>query len=271
MSNVLNTKLIESESPLPIGVCVICGKEEERIKCLVSHLKGIAKEIIIVQNSDIVDQTAYIAETLGAKVFKEPWKGFIGQKNSAAQKITQPWILNLDADEMLSDALKLELKTLFNQKVHLLNKFHAFSMPRLTYFQGKWIKHGDWYPDRQTRLWRKGYANWTGEEPHAILKVYGRIGKLRAPILHCPVQSLELLFQKTLYYSKIFALEHKKKGCRKIYKIELMLRPLWRFIRSYILRMGFLDGWQGFEIAFLGAIYTFLRYSLALENQQKHE
>src|SRR5262249_51931759 len=136
---------------LPISVCMIAGAEERRIGRALESVSNWTRETIVVVNKEVTDQTEEIARGLGARVFREPWKGHVAQKNSAAQKAGEEWILGLDADEVVSPELKEELQLTFANPP-LLQRYDAFSLPRLTFFCGRWIRHGDWYPDRGTRL-----------------------------------------------------------------------------------------------------------------------
>lgn len=151
------------QSPLPISVCLIAGNEAHRIRRALESVAGWTSEIIVVLNDDVSDGTDKIAAEFGAKVFRELWKGHIAQKNSTAQKASQTWILGLDADEVVSGELKSEIQGLF-ARPEQFSDIAAFSFPRCTYYCGRWIRHGDWYPDRQIRLWRRETANgaeWT--------------------------------------------------------------------------------------------------------------
>ena len=155
---------------------MISGAEAHRIEKALESVRGLAAEILIVLNNEVKDDTAAIAQNYGAKVFREPWKGFIGQKNSAAEKCSQPWLLNLDADEVVTPTLAAEIRQVVGSGTAA---FAAYEFPRCTFYCGRWIRHGDWYPDRVCRLWRRGAAKWVGQEPHARLEVNGRIGRLR--------------------------------------------------------------------------------------------
>jgi len=254
-----------AETPLPISVCLIANSEAHRIRRALDSITGWVAEIILVLNDDVGDGTDEIASEYGAKVFREPWKGFMAQKNSAAQKAGQQWILGLDADEVISPPLKKEIHELFAQPEKLLN-FAAFNFPRCTSYGGRWIRHGDWYPDRQIRLWRRGSAEWGGIDPHAQLVVNGNIGRLKGDLLHHSMEDLNHLVRKTISYTDIFARQKSDAGLQ-VGLATLWFRPLWRFVRGYFLRLGFLDGWQGFSIAWLGAFYTFLRYAKVRELQ----
>ncbi|HZT23127.1 MAG TPA: glycosyltransferase family 2 protein [Verrucomicrobiae bacterium] len=142
---------------LPISVCLIAGNEARRIRRALESVAGWTSEIIVVLNDDVNDGTDKIAESFGAKVFREPWKGHIAQKNSAAARAGAEWILGLDADEAVSPELREEIEKRFAAPENL-QPFAAFSFPRCTFYCGRWIRHGDWYPDRQIRLWRRGIA-----------------------------------------------------------------------------------------------------------------
>ena len=140
------------QKPLPLSVCMISGAEASRINRALESVAGWAGEIIVVLNEQVNDGTQEIALRYGAKVTREPWRGFIAQKNSCADKATQPWLLNLDADEVVPAELAAEIAAVVSasQPVHA-----AYEFPRCTYYSGRWIRHGDWYPDRVLRLWRR--------------------------------------------------------------------------------------------------------------------
>jgi glycosyltransferase involved in cell wall biosynthesis len=215
------------------------------------------------------DGTEAIARQHGAKVFREPWKGHVAQKNSAAYKATHDWVLGLDADEVVSSGLREEIHAALADPAQ--NKsFAAFSFPRLSWHCGRWIRHGDWYPDRQTRLWRRDRAKWGGVDPHDKLQVDGRIGRMRGELLHYTSEGLDRLIAKTLGYAGDFVRQCEQER-RHVGFIDLLTRPAWRFARGYVLRLGFLDGWQGLSVAWMGALYTFLRYAKVLEARQQNK
>src|SRR5206468_2850042 len=116
-----------------------------RIGRALESVAGWSSEIVVVLNSEVADGTDEIAARHGARVFREPWKGFVGQKNSATEKAAQPWLFNLDADEVVSEKLRGEIQALFSNSPE---QAVAYSLPRLSYYFGRWIRHGDWYPDR---------------------------------------------------------------------------------------------------------------------------
>jgi glycosyltransferase involved in cell wall biosynthesis len=253
------------ENRLPITVCIIASNEAHRIRRALESVSGWVREIVLVLNDDVHDGTDRIAEIFGAKVFREPWKGHIAQKNSVAQKATQEWLLGLDADEAVSPALRLEIQQLFAQPERL-RRFAAFNFPRCTFYCGRWIRHGDWYPDRQTRLWSREQAEWGGINPHDKLIVQGGVARLQHDLLHFTNESIGHHISKIAPFQAVFVI-HRHASGRPVSFFELVVRPFWRFFRAYFLRFGFLDGWQGYYIARLNAFSTLTKYAMVLEKQ----
>ena len=243
---------------------MIAGAEARRIGRALESVQGWAAEIVVVLNEDVTDGTDRLAEACGAHVFREPWKEYVAQKNSAAAKATQPWVLGLDADEALSPALRDEIARALVDPTASAG-FAAFCFPRCSFFCGRWIRHGDWYPDRQTRLWRRGQAAWGGENPHDKLEVRGRVGKLRADLLHYTAINLNHQIAKSVKYADYFVQQRRGKSASTL---ALLFRPAWRFVRGYLFRLGFLDGWQGVAVARLAAFQTFLRHARLREEQE---
>jgi glycosyltransferase involved in cell wall biosynthesis len=248
------------QKPLPLSVCMISGAEASRIDRALASIAGWAGEIVIVLNQQVDDGTEQIALRHGARVFREPWKGFIAQKNSCSDKATQPWLLNLDADEVVSPQLAAEIAGVVTSP----DSSAAYQFPRCTFYSGRWIRHGDWYPDRVLRLYRRGQAHWAGEEPHARLEVTGAIGQLRSDLFHYSNESIAHQIAKIAPYHADFVKRRVAESGPAGW-IELAFRPAWRFFRAYFLRLGFLDGWQGFYIAALGSFSTLTRYAMVRE------
>jgi glycosyltransferase involved in cell wall biosynthesis len=243
---------------------MVSAAEAHRIGKSLASVAEWTGEIIVVLNEEVTDDTEKIAKSHGAKVIREPWKGMIGQKASVAAKATQEWILDLDADEVVSDELRDEIQQRLSE-TSLNGQVVAFSYPRLSWYCGKWIRHGDWYPDRQNRLWRRGRANWGGVDPHAKLIVDGEVKKLRGDLLHYSNDSINRQIQKIIPFSDEFLRQHPAGGAGTGV-FDLGIRPIWRFFRAYIFRGGFLDGWPGYYIAWLNAFSTVTRYAKVREN-----
>jgi Glycosyltransferases involved in cell wall biogenesis len=249
---------------LPICVCMVSAAEAHRIGKALASVAEWTSEIVVVLNEEVTDGTEQIATSHGAKVIREPWKGMSGQKASAAAKATQEWILDLDADEIVSDELRDEIWQALSEK-SLNGPIAAFSYPRLSWYCGRWIRHGDWYPDRQNRLWRRGQAHWGGVDPHAKLIVDGEVKKLRGNLLHYSNDSINRQIEKIIPFSEEFMRQHLAHNAGSG-PFDLAIRPFWRFLRAYFFRAGFLDGWPGYYIAWLNAFSTVTRYAKVREN-----
>ena len=246
---------------LPLSVCIVSGAEAHRLGRALESVAAWAGEIVVVLDARADDGTDAVAAQFGAQVFREPWKGFIGQKNSVAEKCRHPWLLNLDADEVVSPELAGEIARVVAGAPAGPT---AYEFPRCTYYCGRWIRHGDWYPDRVLRLWQRGRARWVGEEPHARLEVEGPIARLGADLLHFSNESIARQIAKIAPYQLEFVQRRAAAG-RSVGVFELVVRPVWRFLRAYFLRRGFQDGWQGFYIAGLTAFSTLTRYAMVRE------
>jgi hypothetical protein len=245
---------------------MIAGAEAGRIGRALGSVAPWAGEIVVVLNQEVNDGTDAAAAGFGAKVFREPWRGFKAQKNSVAAKAGCPWILGLDADEVVSEALRREIEGLFSGGRTPAEA--AFRFARCTHYCGRWIRHGDWYPDYVTRLWRKEAAEWTGVDPHARLEVQGKVGTLKADLEHYSNASIDQQILKIVPYSEDFVRHRREQGL-SAGVTDLAFRPAWRFFRAYVLRRGFLDGWQGFYIAGLNAFSALTRYAKMLETERK--
>ena len=251
-------------NPLPISVCLIAGNEAHRLRRTLNSVTGWTSEIIVVTDNNVTDGTGEIAASCGAKVFCEPWKGHAAHRNFASEKASQPWLLAIDADEVVSPELRDDIRRVFASDK--IADWAAFSLPRCTFYHGRWIRHGDWYPDRKVRLWRRGQGHWQGS-PHEKLIVEGRIGRMRGELLHYSMESLEHQIKKTISTADYFLQQCEARG-RKVSFADLAFRPWWSFFRGYFLRLGLLDDWQGYVIAWMTAFYTFLRYAKVYDTRK---
>ena len=251
-------------SRLPISVAMISGADAGRIGRALESVRDWTAEQVVVINEDVADGTDQVATRMGAKVFLEPWKENIAQKNSAASKASQPWILGLDSDEEISEKLRDSItRFMMSAGKH---PFRGFRMARCSLFLGRWIRHGDWYPDWQTRLWRAGEAQWEGVDPHGRVNVAGTIGTLRGDILHYSNPSISNYISKINYFSDLYLESRIKKGVHWS-PGEAAFRAFWRFFRAYFIRLGFLDGYPGFYIAASTFYSTLVRHTRLLEHQ----
>ena len=248
---------------LPISVCLVAGNEAHRIRPALDSVKGWTSEIILAIDDQVTDGTDKVGENYGAKIICQPWRGHAAHRNFAAAHATQPWLLAIDADEVVSDPLREEIIAAFRR-----HSFHpqpaAYSFPRLSYFAGRWIRHGDWYPDRKVRLWRKAAGKWEGD-PHEKLVLQGEVVPLRANLFHFSNENIDQMLDKIKVVSTIFVRQCRDRN-RRAGWLDLTIRPFWKFFRAYVIRLGFLDGWPGYFIAWVNAFSTVARYAKVIEN-----
>lgn len=256
-----------SGKPLPISVCLIAGDEVHRIARALASVQGWTAEIVVVINDLVTDGTDRVAVAHGARIFSQPWQGYAAQRNFATRQATQPWILAIDADEVVSDGLREEIIALFAAGNGTASPA-AYSFPRLSYFCGRWIRHGNWYPDRKARLWQKGCAEWQGIV-HERLVVAGTTCSLKSDLLHFSNGNIDQLLGKISLFSTLFVRETQASG-KEVGWLDLAFRPVWKFLRAYFIRRGFMDGWQGYFIAWTEAYSTVTRYAKVIEAGRKN-
>ena len=244
---------------------MIAGNEAHRIARTLESVRGWTHEIILAIDDKVTDGTDKIAEAYGAKIVSQPWHGPAEHQTFASSFATQPWLLSIDADEVVSEELRAEIIAIFENPGHRPPPA-AYSFPRLSFFCGRWIRHGNWYPDRKVRLWRKGCGRWEGY-PHEKLVLSGRVIHLRSNLLHYSTESIDHSLAKIARFSSMF-IRHCREEERTVGWVDLAVRPFWKFFRAYILRLGFLDGWPGYFIAWRDAFNTVTRYTKVLEAQQ---
>ena len=244
---------------MKITVGVITLNEESNLGRCLESVSGIADEILVV-DSGSTDRTQAIAEKHGARWHMIPWEGYVQQKNHVLRLASHPWVLSLDADEALSAELRqeiLEIKTAGS----ISQETSGFSMPRCVWYEDRWIRHGDWYPDRLTRLFRREHAEFVGGRVHERLSLEGNVHRLRHDLLHYSFVSAEDHLARCQRYARLWA-EDRRDQCRRCGPFAPELHAAFRWFRAYLLRGGFLDGRVGLKIANLSAYEVFLKYSL---------
>lgn len=245
-----------------ISVCIICGNE---IKNIERCLKSVTwADEIVVLDSFSTDGTYDIARRYTDKVFRHEWLGYIGQKKLVAEKAAGPWILFVDADEEVSDKLRAEIEGLFSKP--LPDDVHGFNFPRLVFYLGRWIWHGDWYPDMKLRLFLKRFGECGGEEPHDRIIVEGKVLNLHGPLNHYTYEGISDQIAQINKFSTISADTNKR---RKAGAWRIVFHPLFRFIKCYFLKRGFLDGIPGLIIAVNVAFGTFAKYAKLWDVQRR--
>lgn len=252
---------------LPLSVSIIASNEERNILRCLQSVKDISSEIILVYN-DCTDKTVQIAREHNADCFEEKWHGHREQKNIALSKASQPWVLCMDADEELSPDLRGEIINFLKENPS--NEINGANFNRLSFFMERWIKHGDWYPDTKVRLIRNGTGKWKGSREHDKLHVQGKTVHIKGDLLHYSYPSLNTFVEKTIYFSDIY-LSRQLDACKRWNLMNVIIRPPWRFIRAYFLRLGFLDGFPGLFIAVATAYMTFVKHSRLYEHESKNK
>jgi glycosyltransferase involved in cell wall biosynthesis len=241
---------------MKITATIITLNEERKIARAIESLR-CADEILIL-DSGSVDRTVELAANLGARVVEGGWLGFAAQKNRAAEQASHDWILSLDADEALSEALEGEIWNIKKNGP----RYDAYLMPRMAQYLGKWILHSGWYPDRKVRLYDRRKASWVGDFVHESVVVNGRVGSLESSILHFTCDSISEHIKTMERYTTLAAQElASRKG--KVGVSRLAFDPAWTFVKTYFLQRGFLDGVEGLILAYMAAFYTFVKYAKA--------
>ena len=247
----------------PVTATIITFNEEDRIAGAIASL-SCCDEILVV-DSGSTDRTCQIAANRGARVITRAWDGYSKQKNFAAEQAKNDWILSMDADERLSielaDAIVREFggaRVRQGEASRVDARMAAYSMPRRAFYLGRWIRHSGWYPDRKIRLYDRRRCRWEGDFVHEGLKVDGAAQPLRGDLLHFPYRSWSDHVARIKKYTELAAAGARSSGQRGSV-LKLILAPPLTFIRSFLLHAGFLDGWRGAAIAYMGARYVFMR------------
>ena len=237
-----------------INVIIVAKNEAHDIRDCILSVQPWADDIIVF-DSGSTDGTPQICRDLGARVFETDWPGDGPQKNRALAEASGDWVLCLDADERVSTELASEIRQLLiDGSVHA-----AFSTRRSSSFCGRFMKHSGWWPDWIERLFKRGSARFTDVRTHTHLEVTGTTGRLRGTILHLSIPDIAESLAKANDYSTAGALTMFERGKRSSLG-KAIFKGLWAFFRTYFLRLGFLDGQEGFLLAIANAEGTYYRY-----------
>lgn len=238
-----------------ISVAVIAKNEADRIDNLLTSCT-FADEVVVV-DSGSTDGTQALCEKEGARVLYHEWSGYVLQKQFALDQASSEWVLSLDADEEVSAALAAEILSVL---AGVEANVSGFSMPRMSRYLGRWIKHGGWYPDRKVRLIRRGRGGWRGDDLHEKMVVIdGRVRKLTNPILHHVYRGISDQVVTINSFSDIAARNGTARG--GWFVAAGVVHALGKFVECYFWRSGFLDGIPGLIIAANSAWYVFLRHA----------
>ena len=255
-------------SPLPISVVIVAKNEAQTLPRCLASVRGWTAEIVVALN-DTTDASEEIARGAGARVHRLPWQGYRDTKNAALALATHDWVLALDADEEVSPALRAAIATFFEGSAGgaapSAAHFAGARFPRKVWFIDRWITHGDWYPDHSLRLFNRRRARWGGDEfVHEKIEIEGPVATLRGDLHHYSFPTLAAHVAKITPFADLFVRQQQAKG-KSFSLAAAAFRPAWRFFRAYVLKLGCLDGYPGFYIAWATAFGTFVRYSRLYE------
>lgn len=244
-----------------VSVTIITLNEAAHIGAAIDSAAW-ADEVLVV-DSGSSDGTIDIARAKGATVLCRDWSGYVDQKNYAAERAANDWILSLDADERITPALAAEIRGLLSTEPPA----RGYRLPRVTYHLGRWVRTTDFYPDFQTRLYDRRAARWRGKYVHESVVVDGAVGRLRNELEHYSFRNLRDQLDRINHYTTLAARQMHEAG-RRAGPLDLVVHPPAAFLRNYVLRRGILDGWAGLTISVMNAYSVFLKFAKLWEIQR---
>jgi glycosyltransferase involved in cell wall biosynthesis len=233
-----------------LSACIITLNEADRIEPCLAAL-AFCDEIVVV-DAHSSDETRAIAARLGARVIERDWPGYRSQKQFATDAASNDWILSVDADERVTAALRAEIEAL---RASGFAAARGWTIPRLTQYFGRFLRHGNAWPERQVRLYDRRAARWVGYEVHEKIAIDGQVGALRQPLEHYAYRSLDDQLTKLDRYASLMATQMHASG-RRAGLTQVLFNPIWRLLRGLFIKRGILDGWRGwlFHIAEAGYV-----------------
>lgn len=240
-----------------LSVVIITFNEEANIARCLTALGDVADEVLVV-DSFSTDHTVEIARQYGARVVQNAFAGYVEQKNFATTQARHDYVLQLDADEVLTNELRQSIREARQNWQHA-----AYALARLTNYCGSWVRHGGWYPDRKLRLYDRRLGQWQGLLLHEHYEVQPgqTTGLLAGDVLHYSYTSIAQHVRQLNRFTSITAQERALKGKTRVTLFHLVLKPWWKFFHGYVLRLGFLDGFAGLSIAVISALGVFLKFA----------
>lgn len=250
-----------ADDKLPLSVAIIALNAADQIGPCLASVEGFADEIVVV-DSGSGDATAEIARRHGATVVEREWMGFGRQKQHAVATARNDWVLCLDVDERVSDRLAASIRQALSSR-----RYHAYRMARRNRFLGRWLAHGEGYPDWTLRLFHRAHASWSNDEVHEAVLTTTEVGTLEGDLLHDSAEDVATYMTKQNRYTSLHAQALFKQGVRAGYW-RLLASPAARFLKFYFLRLGFLDGGPGFAHIVIGCNNSFHKYLKLIELQK---
>lgn len=242
---------------IKLSVVVITLNEENNIKRCLSSVSEVADEILVV-DSNSTDKTVEYSEALGARVAQHPFTDYVDQRIVATQMARHDWVLSIDADEALSEELINSIKHIKQSP-----ESNVYKLNRCTNYCGKWIKHGTWYPDKKIRLFNRTKGTWKGAKVHEYWEAFDKnenIKQLKGDILHYSFNTISDHIKQIEKFTEMSALAAVEKG-KTCSLLKVWLGPKWYFINSFILKLGFLDGYYGYLVCKYSAMSSMIKYT----------
>jgi glycosyltransferase involved in cell wall biosynthesis len=249
--------MAEPSNKIPLSVVIIALNAAKQIEPCLASVR-FADEVLVV-DSGSVDETRAIADVAGAEVIEKEWLGFGRQKQFAVQQAKHDWVLCLDVDERVTPELEAAIRAAMARADHF-----AWRMPRRNRFLGRWLRHGEGYPDWSLRLFHRAHASWSNDDVHETVITTVDVGTLKGDLLHDSAEDVTTYLAKQNRYSSLHAQALFSQGVRAGYG-RLLFSPLARFIKFYFLRLGFLDGGPGFAHVAIGCFAAFSKYAKLIE------
>jgi glycosyltransferase involved in cell wall biosynthesis len=252
---------------MKITACLITLNEERDLPRCLQSIGALADEIVVV-DSGSSDRTAEVAQKFGARVIAQDWLGYVGQKNFALAQASHPWVLSLDADEEISPELATAIaRVKADPAADAPDAPNGYQVSRMVFYRGRWIRHGDWYPDRLVRLFRHAEGRFTGGRVHEKLELPGRHPILPGHLHHFTYDHEMDRAERCAHYAALWAESAHERG-RKAHAWTGPVHAAVRFARGYFLKGGFLDGAVGWDIAAGNAREVRMKYDLLRKMNQ---
>ncbi|MEK9629523.1 MAG: glycosyltransferase family 2 protein [Nitrospinota bacterium] len=246
-----------------LSVTIITKNEESNIGRCLESLKWVDEVVVVDTHSS--DRTVEICRQHTDKIFDESWHGYGKQKNICASHAKNRWVLNVDADEVVTPESAAEIQKVLGEGP----KYPVYHLPRKNYFGDTWVRFGGWYPDRILRLYDKEQVAFSEVQVHERLEPDDNAGALENALIHYSYRDEEDYIQRQDRYSTLYAKEKIAKGFRANWT-HMYLRPLFTFLKNYVLKQGFIDGSIGFFLAKNSALYTHQKYAKTLLATDEH-
>ena len=250
-----------SADKIPLSVVIIAKNAATQIAACIDSV-AFADEILVV-DSGSEDETRAIADVRGCRVIEKEWLGFGRQKQFAVSEARYDWVLCLDVDERVTPRLQDSIRAALHTQTH-----KAWRMPRRNRFLGRWLEHGEGYPDWSLRLFHRQFASWSNDPVHEAVITTVDVGTMAGDLLHDSAEDVKTYLDKQNRYSSLHAEALFQQGVRAGY-LKLFLSPLARFIKFYVIRLGFLDGGPGFAHVAVGCFAAFAKYAKLIELTNK--